>query len=164
MIVYLPATPAEAAGLRAGGDLPARRGYAVTPSLLEAAGFSAKEAEDAGYTALCHAGVQALLDPAAGAEPPERRLIIAAEPDSIKDLTDPQGAVEVTGLRWQDVLALYYDEPEAAAAVRKAAAAVSPGEPVADALARSEVDALLHDHDLLWYDPTELDRLDQPSA
>ncbi len=88
-------------------------------------------------------------------------MIIAAEPKSIKDLADPYGAVEVTGLRWKDVLALYNDEPEAAPAVRKAAAVVSPGESVADALARPEVDALLHDHDLLWYDPTELDRLDR---
>lgn len=157
MIVYLPATPDEAVRLRDGGDLPARRGYAVTPALLEAAGFSPREAEDAGYTALCHAGVQALVDRAA--EPLERRLIIAAEPESIKDLADPYGAVEVGGLRWRNVLALYADEPDAAAAVRKAAAAVEPGESVADALARPEVDALLQDHDLLWYDPTELDRI-----
>ena len=161
MIVYVPARPAEARELRTGGELPERRGFAVTPALLEAAGFSPKEAEDAGYTALSHAGVQALLDRAAEAEPIERRLIIAAEPKSIKDLADPYGAVEVTGLRWKDVLALYNDEPEAAPAVRKAAAVVSPGESVADALARPEVDALLHDHDLLWYDPTELDRLDR---
>jgi len=159
MIVYLPATPTEAVRLRDGGDLPVRRGYAVTPSLLEAAGFSAKEAEDAGYTALCHAGVQALLDRPADAESTERRLVLAAEPASIKDLADPYGAVEVAGLRWQDVLALYCDEPEAESAVRKAAASVQPGEAVAAALARPEVDALLHDHDLLWYDPTELDRL-----
>lgn len=158
MIVYLPATPAEAVRLRDGGDLPARRGYAVTPALLEAAGFSPREAEDAGYTALCHAGVQALLDRAAG-DQLDRRLIIAAEPESIKDLADPYGAVEVGGLRWRDVLSLYADEPDAAAAVRKAAAAVGPDESVADALARPEVDALLQDHDLLWYDPTELDRL-----
>jgi hypothetical protein len=163
MIVYLPATPDEAVRLRDGGDLPARRGYAVTPALLEAAGFSPREAEDAGYTALCHAGVQALLDRAAG-DQLDRRLIIAAEPESIKDLADPYGAVEVGGLRWRDVLSLYADEPDddepdAAAAVRKAAAAVEPDESVADALARPEVDALLQDHDLLWYDPTELDRL-----
>jgi len=159
MIVYVPAGPAEALRLRDGGELPARRGFAVTPSLLEAAGFSPKETEDAGYTALSHAGVQALLDRVADAEPIERRLIIAAEPKSIKDLADPYGAVEVTGLRWKDVLALYDDEPEAGSAVRKAAAAVSPGESVADALSRPEVDVLLQDHDLLWYDPSELDRL-----
>ena len=157
MIVYLPATPAEAVRLRDGGDLPGRRGYAVTPALLEAAGFSPREAEDAGYTALCHAGVQAVLDRAA--EPVERRLIIAAEPDSIKDLADPDGVVEIGGQRWRDGLALYADEPDAAAAVRQAAAVVEPGESVADAVARPEVDALLQDHDLLWYDPTELDRL-----
>ncbi len=160
MIVYLPATPTEAVRLREGEDLPARRGYAVTAALLDAAGFSAKEADDAGYTALCHAGVQALLD-RADAESAERRLVLAAEPESIKDLTDPYGAIEVAGLRWQDVLALYYDESEAAPAVRKAAAAVHSVESVADALAQPEVEALLQDHDLLWYDPTELDRLDQ---
>ncbi|GAB3759498.1 DUF6912 family protein [Microlunatus parietis] len=158
MIVYVPATVAEAAALRDGGTLPDRRGSAVTPALLAAAGFTPKDAEDAGYTALTHAGVQALLlglDESSG----ERRLLLAADADRAKDLDDPYGAVEVTGLTWDRVWALYLDEPEAAAAVRQAAAAVRPGEPVAEAIGRPEVGALLDDHDLLWYDPTEVDRL-----
>jgi hypothetical protein len=157
MIVYVPATVAEAAALRDGGTLPDRRGSAVTPALLSAAGFTPKDAEDAGYTALCHAGVQALL--AGPDQVGERRLVLAADADGARDLDDPYGAVAVTGLTWDRVWALYLDEPEAAAAVRKAAAAVRPGEPVADAIDRAEVGALLDDHDLLWYDPTELDRL-----
>ncbi|MFC7618940.1 DUF6912 family protein [Microlunatus sp. GCM10028923] len=157
MIIYVPASVAEATGLRDGGTLPNRRGSAVTPALLAAAGFTPKDAEDAGYTALSHAGVQALLtgDDAAGG----RRLVLAADAGRVTDLADPYGAVEVTGLTWDRVWALYLDEPDAAEAVRKAAAVVRPGESVADALDRPEVGALLDDHDLLWYDPTELDRL-----
>lgn len=157
MIVYVPATAAEAVRLRDGGSMPDRQGSAVTPALLAAAGFTPKDADDAGYTALCHAGVQALL---AGPEAAgERRLVLAADADRATDLDDPYGAVEVTGLTWDRVWALYLDEPDAAASVRKAAAAVQPGESVAAAIGRPEVGALLDDHDLLWYDPTELDRL-----
>jgi len=154
MIVYLPASVDQAVRLRAGEPLPGRRGYAATPSLLAAAGFAPRDQEDAGYTALSHAGVQALL-----AGPTDRRLVLAADTDRVTDLADPYGAVEVADLAWRQVWALYYDEPEAADAVRAAADSVRPDDTVAEALGRPEVGRLLDEHDLLWFDPTELDRL-----
>lgn len=154
MIVYLPVSVEEAVRLRDGDTLPHRVGFAATQELLDAAGFGPRDAEDAGYTALSHAGVAAVL-----AEPGEQRLVLAAGLETITDLDDPYGAVRVSDLSWDRVWALYYDEPEAAPAVRKATAAVGPTESVADALTHPEVGALLDDHDLLWYDPTELDQL-----
>jgi hypothetical protein len=55
------------------------------------------------------------------------------------------------------VQSLFADEPEAAAAVAAARAAVE-GQTLSGALDRDEVAELLDSYDLLWFAPEELDR------
>jgi hypothetical protein len=71
---------------------------------------------------------------------------------------DFYGEVTVRGLRWDDVQALFSDEPAATGAVARARE-VAAGRPVPEALDQPPVQELLDEHDLLWFAPEELDRL-----
>jgi Family of unknown function (DUF6912) len=153
-MIFVPMTRDEVAALRAGAGANHYRGCAATPSLVASMEANSVR-EEAEYAALCNAGVLALV-----LKPNSPRLVVAAEvpEEQITDLRRPQGEVEVHGLSWALVRALFADEPEARAAVSQASEAIA-GQSLAASLAAPEVTAVLDDYDLLWYAPEELDQL-----
>jgi hypothetical protein len=153
-LVFVPLDRAEARALREGADLGDLRGYAPTADLAHSLGPTAA-AEEVEFAALNCAGVLAL---SAASDP--LRLVLAA------DVADQQatargsepGEVSVTGLRWDQVRALFADEPVAQPSVARARAEVAElGE--ADAVTSEAVAALQRKFDLLWFAPDELDQL-----
>jgi hypothetical protein len=111
--------------------------------------------EEVEYAALSNAGVLALA-----LKPSAARLVVAAEvpEELVSDLNRPHGEVEVDGLTWAQVRALFADEPAALEAVRLAREAVA-GESIAAALTAPQVVTVRDDYDLLWFAPQELDQL-----
>jgi hypothetical protein len=111
--------------------------------------------QEAEYAALSYAGVLSLV-----LKPGSPRLVAAAEvpANQLTDLGGPLGEVEVRGLTWNQVQALFSDETAAADATRLASQVVA-GESLAAALAAPEVGAVLDEYDLLWFAPEELDQL-----
>jgi Family of unknown function (DUF6912) len=154
-MIFVPMTRDEVVALRLGAaGARDHFGCAATPSLV-AAMDPETVTEEAEYAALSNAGVLALV-----LKPEAPRLVVAAEvrPDQITDLREPSGEIEVHGLTWAQVQALFADEPAAWEAVRLASDAVA-GASLAAALDTPEVAALLDAYDLLWYAPDELDQL-----
>jgi Family of unknown function (DUF6912) len=153
-MVFIPMIWDEAVVLRSGIAADHYRGCAVTPSLVDSMGADT-HSEEAEYAALSYAGVLALV-----LRLGSPRLVIAAEaqPGQLTDLCEPHGEVELRGLTWPQVRALFADEPGAVEAARLASEAVT-GESMAGALAAPEVGLLLDEYDLLWFAPEELDQL-----
>jgi hypothetical protein len=153
-MVFVPMTWDEAVALRSGTAPDGYQGCAATPSLL-----GSMEAdtliEEVEYAALSYAGALALV-----LRPRLPRLVAAAEvaPEQLTDLGGPLGEVQVRGLTWHQVRALFADEPAATAAARRAGELVA-GQSLAAALAVPEVGAVLDEYDLLWFAPDELDQL-----
>ena len=153
-MTFVPMTRDEVAALRLGAGANHYRGCAATPSLVASMeGDTVRE--EAEYAALSNAGVLALV-----VKPSSPRLVVAAEvpEEQITDLRQPQGEVEVHGLSWAMVRALFADEPEAREAVSMATEAVA-GRSLAASLTAPEVAAVLDQYDLLWFAPEELDQL-----
>ena len=154
--VYVPIERERAQQLAGGGAPLSAPAHAVTPALREAHGLAADEDEDAGFTALTYAGLAALL------RTPGLRLVLAAdvaadqvhaaEPDS------PFGLVEVSGLRWDQVLALFADEPGAADDLTRAHA-LAAGRGLDEVADDDRVSDLVDSWDLLWFAPQELAQL-----
>lgn len=153
-MVFIPMIWDEAADLRSGIAADHYQGCAVTPSLVASLGTDT-HSEEAEYAALSYAGVLALV-----LRPGSPRLVVAAEVplEQVTDLCEPQGEVELRGLTWPQVRALFADEPGAMEAAKLASEAVA-GQSLAGALAAPEVGLLLDDYDLLWFAPVELDQL-----
>lgn len=143
-----------AVDLRSGMAVDHYRGCAATSTMVASmeAGTMIEETE---YAALGHAGVLALV-----LNPASPRLVVAAEvqPGQLRDLSEQLGEVEVRGLAWTQVRALFADEPAAIEAARLAGMVVA-GQSLAAALAEPEVGQLLDDYDLLWFAPEELEQL-----
>jgi hypothetical protein len=169
MRVYAPATTADLVVLAASGAWsPAADGYAVTPALrgwVVADGpADDEELELAALSEAARASLRLLASPAT---PPgdARRVVLVldlpAEAVAVDDegQDDPPGRVRLTGetVPLARVAAVHVDEPGAVRAVVAAAAAVMAAD-AEDADAEAVV-ARLDDHDLLWYDPTELPAL-----
>ncbi len=157
-MIFVPMTRDEVAALRSG---PVRSGVvansysgcAATASLV--ASLEADTViEEVEFAALSNAGVLALV------LKPSPRLVVAAEvrEDQVTDLGGPWGEVEVDGLAWAQVRALFADEPAAWDAAKLASKAVA-GRSLGAAVAAPEVAAVLDEYDLLWYAPEELDQL-----
>jgi hypothetical protein len=154
LMVFVPMTRDEAVALRSGAGANHYQGCAATPSL--AASMEPDSViEEVEYAALSNAGVLALA-----LKPDVPRLVVAAEvrEDQVTDLGRPDGEVEVRGLGWSQVQALFADEPEALEAVKLAGEAVA-GQDLVAALAAPEVGPVLDSYDLLWFAPEELDQL-----
>ena len=144
-LVFVPLAADELSAWATGGTLAGPRpGFAVTPAMLAAFGLA--EGEDAEYTALCIAGIAALL--AHG----ERLVAVAEVPVTAGD--DEFGQVEVAGLPWTAVSSLFAEDGADSAPVAAAASAVA-GFDLARAWESAEVEALLAETDLLWYGPSE---------
>ena len=156
-MIFVPMTRDEVAALRSG---PVRSGVvansysgcAATAGLI--ASLEADVIEEVEFAALNNAGVLALV------LKPSPRLVVAAEvrEDQVTDLGGSWGEVEVDGLAWAQVRALFADEPAAWDAAKLASKAVA-GRSLGAAVAAPEVAAVLDEYDLLWYAPEELDQV-----
>jgi hypothetical protein len=153
-MIFIPMTRGDALALRSGTAARNHLGCAATPSL--AASMDADPAiEEVEYAALSNAGVLALA-----LAPNAPRLVVAAEvrEEQVEDLNRPHGEIEVRGLAWAQVRALFADEPDALEVATLAGKAVA-GRSLAAALITPEVAAVLDGYDLLWFAPEELDQL-----
>ena len=114
-MVFVPMTWDAAVDLRSGTTADQYRGCAATSTLVGSmeAGTLIEEAE---YAALNYAGVLALV-----LNPGSPRLVVAAEvqPGQVRDLGEPLGEVEVRGLAWTQVRALFAEESAAIEAARR---------------------------------------------
>jgi hypothetical protein len=160
--VYLPATVALVGLLRKQPyELPAEvNAHAVTPSLRE--WYADGDEEELEYVAFTRAAQESLILLREDPTTPRRRAVLAVDlPDTAAAPVDESlgsSAVRLAGpVNLADVAAVHIDdraaEPDVTAAVEAVRAAAA-----GDADAQFAVDGA-EDHELLWYDPTELDQL-----
>ncbi|HEY1179093.1 MAG TPA: hypothetical protein VGF17_23310 [Phytomonospora sp.] len=152
--IYLPATAADLAELRASGGLPVTDAYAVTDALrAELAAAGETDEESCEYTALVSAAHASLFRLAELPGAAARRIVVAAdvEPGAVREVAS--GLVEVTAPVTVKAVASVHvdgDGPEVARLVAAAIAEIGDGE-VSETTADS-----LDGHDLEWYAPSEL--------
>ncbi len=158
MRVYVPATLTMLHQMLSDGRLePASlTAFALTPRLRE--NYVAGTEEELEYSAMAEAARASLrliaLEQAGGPEP--RRVVVTAEVDGVTPRPDlDDGAVRLSGpLPLESVVAVHVDTAEAAAAVTAAAAVVDAAD-----LGDTDAEFVLgdaEDHELAWYDPSEL--------
>ena len=157
--VYVPATAPMLARLREQG-LTAVEAHAVTPTLRE--WYAEGDEEELEYVAFTRAAQDALLllraDPAA----PRRRVVVSADlPASAVGRVDGELGSSLVRLDApvpvSAVAAIHVDGAEAGADVAAAADVVAEAQ-AGDPDAQFTVDSA-EDHELEWYDVTELDLL-----
>ncbi|WP_341719147.1 hypothetical protein QQG74_05195 [Micromonospora sp. FIMYZ51] len=157
--VYLPATVPMLTRLPQHG-LDAAQAHAVTPALRE--WYAEGDEEELEYVAFTRAAQDALQlirhDPAA----PRRRVVVSADlPASALDRGDAELGSSVVGLRGMvpvaAVAAIHVDGADAVPDVTAAADVVVEAL-AGDPDAQFTVDAA-EDHELEWYDPSELELL-----
>ncbi|GAA0729620.1 hypothetical protein Drose_32895 [Dactylosporangium roseum] len=158
--VYLPATLAQLAMLRDSGELPPGEAHAVTPALRE--WYAEGDEEELEYVAFTRAAQAALRllrhDPKA----PRRRIVVSVDlPASalrMSSLELGSSQVDVSGkVPLRTVAAIHVDGADAEADVAAAADVVEEAE-AGDPDSQFTVDGA-EDHELEWYDPSELDQL-----
>ncbi|WP_329107598.1 hypothetical protein OG792_04485 [Micromonospora sp. NBC_01699] len=158
--VYLPATVPMLALLRKQGELPAGEAHAVTPTLRE--WYAEGDEEELEYVAFTRAAQDALRllreDPAA----PRRRVVVSADlPAATVQRTEVElgsSTVRLDGpVPVAAVAAIHLDDDEAVEDVGLAVAVVSEAL-AGDPDAQFTVDGV-EDHELAWYDISELDDL-----
>jgi len=161
--VYLPATLPLVAGLHAKGELEVATGHAVTPALRE--WYAEGDEEELEYVAFTRAAQDALHllrnDPSA----PRRRVVLSVDlPAAVVAPVDRDlgsSGVRVNGgVPIGAVAAIHVDAVEAEADVAAAATVVDEAA-AGDPDAQFTVDGA-EDHELEWYDASELDRLVEP--
>ena len=114
------------------------RGYAVTPTMADAFGFTDTTDEDAEHTALCIASLAALL--AGGV-----RLVGVADTDHLNDPADAEfGSVSVSDVPFTRVTALF-------AGAEPATVEGVAGMALATAWEREDLQELLSRGDPLWH-------------
>lgn len=155
--VHLPATMATLAALRRHGRVELAQGHAVTPMLRE--WYADADAEELAYTAFARAAQDSLERLHADPTVPRRRVVISA--DAQAEVEDQPLGGSLVRLRspvpLSAVAAIHVDgaaaEPDVAAAAEAYGAAQS-GDPDAQLTV-----AAAADHELEWYDASELDQL-----
>jgi hypothetical protein len=159
--VYVPATWPMLRKLVTDGRLEPIGGtaIAVTPKFREA--YTADDDEELEYAAMNEAARASLrllaVEFGLGEDTtPARRVVVSADLEGVTlrpDLDD--GAVRIAGPVTADtIVAVHVDTAEAEHAVRQAAAAVDAAD-----LGDLDADFLVgeaEDHELAWYDPTEV--------
>ncbi|MEV8511344.1 hypothetical protein [Dactylosporangium sp. NPDC051484] len=159
--VYLPATLSQLAVLRESGELPPpAEAHAVTPALRE--WYAEGDEEELEYVAFTRAAQSALRLLRHDAKAPRRRVVLSADlPETAVKMNGLElGAslVEISGrIALRVVAAIHVDGQEAEADVTAAADVVEEAE-AGDSDAQFTVDGA-EDHELEWYDPSELDQL-----
>lgn len=160
--VYVPATVSMLRSLVDTGELAPVSGtaFALTPALREA--YNAGDAEELEYAAMLEAARASLrlLATELDAEPddlvPARRAVVAADVADVTLRPDLDFAVvRLAGpVPSSAVAAVHVDDPDAAAAVRAAAAVIDSAD-LGDSDAVFTVDSA-EGHELGWYAPQEL--------
>lgn len=160
MRVYVPATWPMLRTLVKNGELDPIGGtaFALTPRLREH--YTSGDDEELEYAAMTEAARASLrllsVELGLGEGTPARRVVVTADLDDVTlrpDLDD--GAVRITGsVPLEKVAAVHVDGEEAEYAVQQAAGAV-------DAADMGDLDAEFligeaEDHELGWYDPSEI--------
>lgn len=159
--VYLPATVPLLGRLRAdhGLDLPAAvTGHAVTPGLRE--WYAEGDDEELEYVAFTRAAQDSLYLLRHDSAAPRRRVVISLDLARVEVGPYELGssAVRLAGrIELAQVAAIHVDGKDAEADVASAAAAVEAAA-AGDDDAQFTVDGA-EDHELEWYDVTELDQL-----
>lgn len=162
--IYLPATMPMLAALRDRHELPAPTGpgcaHAVTPQLRE--WYADGDEEELEYVAFTRAAQAALRLLAADPGAPPRRVVISADvPDRAVEHIQWEAGGSTVGLSQPvplaAVAAIHVDAPEATGDVEAAVRVVAAAE-AGDPDARFAVDSV-EDHELAWYDVSELDQL-----
>ena len=160
MRIYVPATLAMVRRLIAEKVVDPMGGtaFALTPALRES--YTSGDDEELEYVAMRDAALASLRLLAfelAGDQPTwPRRVVIAVDTVQAEPRPDlDDSVVRVTGsLPFSAVASVHIDEPEAEYAVRQAAAVVDQadlGDPDAEFVLGD-----VEDHELAWYDPSEL--------
>ena len=159
MRVYLATTwPALRAALAAGEIGPAPlAGFAVTPALRES--YASGDEEELEYAAMAMAARASLRLLAADAGAPPRRVTVAADvPDHQvsggADSGEPASVAIALAVPLARVVSAHLDDPQAAADVRAAVAAL-PAADRGDDDAKFTVDGA-EGNELLWYAVQEL--------
>jgi hypothetical protein len=161
MRIYVPATWPMLRSLVKTGVLDPIGGtaFALTPGLREA--YTSGDDEELEYAAMSHAARASLrllaVELGLGEEStPARRVVVSADLEDVTlrpDLDD--GAVRITGaVPFESIAAVHVDTEEAEYAVRQAAGAVDTAD-----LGDLDAEFLVgeaEDHDLAWYDPSEV--------
>jgi hypothetical protein len=161
MRIYVPATWPMLRSLVKNGVLDPIGGtaFALTPALREA--YTSGDDEELEYAAMNQAARASLrllsVEFGLGEDTtPARRVVVAADLDDVTlrpDLDD--GVVRIAGpVPFESIAAVHVDTEEAAYAVRQASGAV-------DAADMGDLDAEFlvgeaEDHELAWYDPSEV--------
>ncbi|MGH3647447.1 MAG: DUF6912 family protein [Micromonosporaceae bacterium] len=160
--IYLPATLPALRELAAHGEWRPGPlgGHAVTPALRE--WYAEGDEEEFEYVAFTRAAQAALHLLRKDPETPRRRVVVSADvpAESIRTGEVALGSSTVTLLApvpLADIAAFHADSADAEGDVAAAAEAVSEAE-AGDPDAQFTVDAA-EDHELEWYDVTELDQL-----
>jgi hypothetical protein len=157
MRVYLAATmPALQAALGSGEIGPAPlAGFAVTPALRES--YASGDEEELEYAAMAVAARASLRLLAADPEAPPRRVTVAADVPDEQVKTDPDDPAAVTiavAIPRARIASAHVDDPQAAADVRAAVAALAAADR-GDDDAKFTVDGA-EGNELLWYAVQEL--------
>jgi hypothetical protein len=161
MRIYVPATWPMLRSLVKNGVLDPIGGtaFALTPRLRES--YTSGEEEELEYAAMNEAARASLrllaVEFGLGEDTtPARRVVVAADLDDVTlrpDLDD--GAVRISGsVPFEKVAAVHVDAEEAEYAVRQAAGAVDQAD-----LGDLDAEFLVgeaEDHELAWYDPSEV--------
>ena len=160
--VYVPATVALLATLRKQGELGPvpLAAHAVTPALRE--WYAEGDEEELEYVAFTRAAQGALQLLRRDLDAPRRRVVVSADvPASAVLRDDPELGSSVvrlsTPIRLAAVAAIHVDGTDAAADVAAAAQVVEEAL-AGDPDAQFTVDGA-EDHQLEWYDVSELDTL-----
>jgi hypothetical protein len=160
--IYLPATLPALAELRRHGRFgpPPLAAHAVTPALRE--WYAEGDEEELEYVAFTRAAQNALrllrADPAA----PRRRVVVSADvaPTAVSHHGQELGSSEVrltSAIPLSAVAAIHVDDREAEPDIAAAAEVVEEAA-AGDPDAQFTVDSA-EDHELAWYDASELDQL-----
>jgi hypothetical protein len=158
--VYVPATVPMLAALRASGQLGAVEGHAVTPALRE--WYAEGDEEELEYVAFTRAAQGALRLLRHDLDAPRRRVVVSADvPAALVHREDGElgsSAVRVTApIELRSVAAIHVDSAGAADDVAAAVGVVEEAL-AGDPDAQFTVDGA-EDHELEWYDVSELDTL-----
>lgn len=160
--VFLPATLPLLSTLRAKGELghPPVTGHTVTPELRE--WYAQGDDEELEYAAFTRAAQDSLVALRADPDAPRRRVVISADLPAPRvrrvDLELGSSAVVISApVPLGAVAAVHVDDPGAVPDVTAAVAAVEAAR-AGDPDAQFTVDGA-EDHELAWYDVSELDTL-----
>jgi len=159
--VYLPATLPVLAALKERGELDAPgEAHAVTPTLRE--WYAEGDEEELEYVAFTRAAQSALRLLRHDAKAPRRRVVISVDLPSSADRRGDQelgsSLVGVAGVVTLGTVAAIHVDSAAAEADVAAAADVVDEAAAGDPDAQFTVDGA-EDHELEWYDPSELGQL-----